>query len=268
MKNNTIVIKNLVGITYSVMIVVNALANILPINGVNTGQVSNSYFNLFAPAAVTFFIWGFIYLLLGAYVLYQYGLFKQTKGVNNNHIFEKIGKFFITSSIANAVWIFSWHYHFIGISVLLMLILLFCLIKIADIINKEKFSLKDRLLIWTPFSVYFGWITVATIANVTTFLVSIGWDRFGIQSEIWTVIILLVGAAIGITRMRKDKNIVYGLVLVWAYIGIWIKHTSAEGFAGQYTSVIATIVMCLVLFLIAEGSLVLRNNRKNNTKLI
>ena len=106
----------------------------------------------------------------------------------------------------------------------------------------------EKLFIWAPFSVYFGWITVAAIANITVFLVSIGWNGFGISDFIWTSIILLVGALIGILRMSRDKNIAYGLVLVWAYLGILLKHVSTSGFGGQYPSIIATVILCLVLF--------------------
>jgi hypothetical protein len=106
----------------------------------------------------------------------------------------------------------------------------------------------EKFFIWAPFSIYFGWITVAAIANITIFLVSIGWNGFGISAFIWTCAILLIGATIGILRMQKDKNTAYGLVLVWAYLGILLKHLSANGFNSQYPSIIITIIACLVLF--------------------
>jgi len=111
----------------------------------------------------------------------------------------------------------------------------------------------EKLLVWAPFSIYFGWITVASIANITVFLVSISWNGFGIADFVWTSIILLVGALIGILRMRKDNNIAYGMVLVWAYSWILFKHISASGFDGQYPIVIATVIVCLVLFLFFVG---------------
>lgn len=120
---------------------------------------------------------------------------------------------------------------------------------------RERFTPAEQLLIRTPFSVYFGWITVAAIANVTVFLVSIGWNGFGMEDVFWTSIILLVGASIGILRMRKDRNIAYGLVLVWAYLGILLKHVSAEGFDGHYPSVIATVLVCLVSFIVFLGKI-------------
>lgn len=234
-------LKLLVTFTYLGMVAVNAMANILPINGVTTGGVSDSYPNLFAPAGITFSIWGLIYLLLGAHVLYQLGLLGKEKDKKVSDAVKKISKYFIGTSIINSIWIFAWHYNQIGLTLVLMVGLLILLIKIADITNTIKLDMKQRLLVKCPFSVYFGWITVATIANVTTLLVSLGWNGFGISAEIWTIIVLIVGAAIGTWRMLKDRNIAYGMVLVWAYLGIFIKHYSLEYFNQSYPLIMLTV---------------------------
>lgn len=242
MKNSLLKIGSLV--TYIAMVVVNFLANSLPINNRSTGDISNDYPNLFAPAGIAFSIWGLIYLLLAGYVVFQF----VTKSEKTEGLLKKINPLFIATSVANSVWIFAWHYDVIGLSVLIMAAILVLLIKIADILRKEQFTALEKFFIWSPFSIYFGWITVAAIANITIFLVSIGWNGFGISAFIWTCAILLIGATIGILRMQKDKNTAYGLVLVWAYLGILLKHLSANGFNGQYPSIIITIIACLVLF--------------------
>jgi len=246
MKN--ILIKFFAGTAYVAMVIVNILANALPINNRSTGAISDAYPNLFAPAGLTFSIWGLIYLLLAGYVLYQFGLFGKESAQKNEALLRKINILFIFTSLANIAWVFAWHYDFIGLSVLIMAILLELLIKIADIDRAGHLEAREKRFISTPFSVYFGWITVAAIANITVFLVSVDWNRFGIADHIWTSIILFVGALIGILRMRKDKNIAYGLVLIWAYLGILFKHLSAGGFGGQYPGIIVTVTICLVLF--------------------
>lgn len=247
--------KILVTLTYVSMVFMNYLATSLPLNNRSTGDISDAYPNLFAPAGLTFSIWGLIYLLLGGYVVYQF--------TKNSHkrvdLFNKINPLFIATSVANISWIFAWHYDFIGVSVLIMALLLFFLIKIADTFRTERFAQKEKLFIWAPFSVYFGWITVATIANITVFLVSIGWNGFGIADYVWTSIILLVGALIGIVRMQKDNNFAYGLVLIWAYLGILLKHTSPSGFDGQYPSVIAAVVVSLIMFVFFVGKVSYKN---------
>jgi hypothetical protein len=246
-----IILKITVLVTFLGMIGVNAMANLLPINNMTTGAISEMYQNLFAPAGITFSIWGLIYLLLGAYTLYQFGLFG--KGKISEKTIEKISFYFILTSIANMLWIFAWHYNFILLSVGLIVTMLYYLIKIADITNKQEFNIIERVCVCAPFTIYFGWITVATIANITVFLVSINWDGFGISPVIWTIFILLVGTIIGILRMFKDVNPAYGLVFVWAYLGIWIKHTSPTGFNNMFPEIIYTVISLIVLLLIGIG---------------
>ena len=245
-----IIIKITVAATFVLMVTLNSLANILPINGLTTGAISDSYPNLFAPAGITFSIWGLIYLLLAIYTVYQF--------TTKNKLIDKMNPYFIATSIANSLWIYSWHYRHIGVSVLLIIIILFSLIKIADLLNKEKFTLREKLCVRLPFSVYFGWLTVAVIANITTFIVSLNWNRFGFPDQMWAIIILLVGAAIGIIRTFKDRGVAYGLVLIWAYLGILIKHTSSTGFAAQYPAVILATLFCFIAFLTTEVLLVLK----------
>jgi len=253
--------KLLIAATFLIMIIVNALANILPINGQDTGQVSDSYPNLFAPAGLTFAIWGLIYLLLVGQTLYQIGLFHGKNGTIKAKLLNNIGLIFSISSIANAAWIFSWHYHLIPLSMLLIIVILICLILINNMNNKEELSIRERIFIRLPFSVYFGWITVATIANATTLLVSAGWKGFGISEPMWAITIISVGMIIGVATMLRNKDIAYGLVFIWAYAGILIKHTSASGFSSQYSEVITTATICLVLFVITEAYILFANRK-------
>ena len=241
-------IRILVLITFISMIAVNALANILPINGMTTGTISDMYVNLFAPAGITFAIWGLIYFMLGLFTLYQFGLFGW--GKLNEKIIERVSVLFILTSIVNLLWIFAWHYNIIFLSMILIVTLLVLLIKIADLVNNKDITIKERIFVCTPFSVYFGWITIATIANITVLLVSLKWDGFGISPVIWTMLILLVGAIIGILRMFKDVNPAYGLVFVWAYLGIWIKHTSITGFNNMYPEIVYTVISLILVFLV------------------
>jgi len=243
------------------MIVINILANLIPINGVTTGQVSASYPNLFTPAAYTFSIWGLIYLLLGLHTLYQLGFFrKENCSSVTNDLLSSVGFYFSLSSISNAAWILSWHYKMIPLSVIFMIIILICLILINQCTSKNKLNCKDAFFIRLPFSIYFGWITVATIANITVLLVSWGWNGFGLSDVLWTIIILFTGVIIGIVTTIKNKDIAYVLTLIWAYNGILVKQMSPSGFAGQYMSIIYTVLFCIAM-LIISGVYVLFNKR-------
>lgn len=245
MNKYNFLLKIAVAIGYVAMVTVNYLANALPIGGVTTGEASDAYANLFTPAGLTFSIWGLIYLLLAIYVVYQF----RSQGKELEEKITKINIYFLITSLINIAWIFAWHYGVIWLSVVLMLILLVSLIKLADIINAKNTAKDLSTWVRLPFSIYFGWITVATIANITVLLVSLGWDGFGIKPDIWTIVILAVGVIIGAWRTLKDRNIPYVLVLIWAYAGILLKHVSESGFGGQYGGVIATLILCEIIFL-------------------
>lgn len=249
-------------ITFFIMVAVNGLANALPINGKTTGSISDFYENLFAPAGYTFAVWGLIYILLLIYSIYQLDFFKNGIDRTNSRLLDKIGVIFSISSVANTLWIFTWHYDVIWLSLVLIIVVLLCLILINREIVKSNLCFKEKLFIRLPFSIYFGWITVATIANVAVFLVSIGWDGFGIPETIWTIIVLLVGFLIASVTIIKNKDIAYGLVIIWAYVGILIKHSSANGFNGKYPSVISAVSICIAFLVITEIYTLITQNKK------
>lgn len=245
MLENPKLIKIVVLATYVIMVAVNMAAVILPINGISTAEISDSFPNLFAPAGITFSIWSLIYFLLGVFVVYQF--INKSKEVEK--YFQEINKYFIISSLINSIWIFAWQYKIIWASLILMVLLLITLIKIAFIIDSSKLEARNKLISKIPFGVYFGWITIATIANITVFLVSINWNGFGIPDYIWMILVLFVGLVITSLTTIRFKNIAYGLVPVWAYFGIWIKHTSINGFNYMYPQVINTVLLCILILL-------------------
>jgi len=218
------------------MITVNALANILPINGVTSGGVSDSFPNLFAPAGVTFSIWSIIYLLLGASTMFQLGFFRSGISAGTATLAKKIGPRYVLSSLLNAGWIFAWHYGFIGLSLIIMFSLLATLISISETLRKPSHTAREWFFLRVPFQVYFGWITVAAIANATIFLVSLNWDRFGLSEVFWTILMLIVGAVIGCLTAWHHRSMAYVTVLIWAYLGIFLKHLTF--FSGAYPSIL------------------------------
>lgn len=241
--------KVLIVITFVTMIVVNTLANALPINGITTGMASDAHPNLFAPAGITFAIWGVIYLFLALFTFYQLGIINKNDEISNE-LLNEVGTLFIISSVANTAWIFAWHYQVLWLSVILIIAMLLPLIMIANALRKEKLSVKEKFFVKVPFSLYFGWLTVATIANITTFLVSLNWNGFGIPESMWTTIIIFVGAIIGIITLLKHKDYIYGLVLIWAYSGILLKHVTI--FNSMYISVIVAAIISIALILAAS----------------
>ncbi|MCE5342895.1 MAG: tryptophan-rich sensory protein [Eubacteriales bacterium] len=237
-------------LSYLTMITVNALANILPINGVNTGEASARYETLFTPAGYTFGIWGVIYLLLAVYVIFQMLPSKGEKAIGTPGLADKVGRMFILSSLLNAGWIFAWHYNHITLSLGFMLLILATLMRAGWLLREPHCNPKEEMTLRIPFGVYFGWITVATIANASVWLVSRHWDGFGIAPEWWTVIILVVGVAILGVTMYRIRSAAYGITALWAYTGILVRHLTNAGYAGKYTLIIVTVAVSLAVLLI------------------
>lgn len=250
----------LVTLTYLGMLVVNGLANALPLNGRRTGDVADIYPSLFTPAAITFAIWGVIYLLLGAHVLYQWGLFRSgPQAPAEATLLNRVGILFSLSSLTNTAWVFAWHYDLIPLSAALIVLLLICLAVIVTTIRRANPVGRQRWFVALPFSVYFGWITVAVVANITVLLVSWNWDGFGLSDSAWATIMVTVAMAIGTLTMVRHRDVAYGLVLIWAFTGILLRQvSSSDGFDGRYPAIIAAVLVALAVFLGAEGW-VLRN---------
>ena len=210
-------------LAFLITIVINSLANALPINGKTTGELSDLYPNLFVPAGITFSIWGVIYLLLLAFIIYQTILvFKSSK---DGVAIKAIGPWFILSSLANCCWIIAWHYLLPELSLLIMIFLLVSLIRIY--LNLEKVRNKsiviEKWIVYPIFSIYLGWVTVATIANVTTVLVHWGWGGGFIGEPNWTIVMMLVAISLGVYFAVFRREIPFTLVIVWALYGIYLK---------------------------------------------
>jgi hypothetical protein len=236
-----------------VTIIVNALANILPIGGKYTGELSDNIPNLFVPAGITFAIWGVIYVLLILFAIFQAKDFFKKEKTTISFI-EKINVFFILAGLANVIWIFLWHYEQILASLLVMILLFISLliIYLKLHIGQEKVSLKEKLFVHVPISVYIGWITVATIANVTAVLVTIGWDGFGISEQVWTILIIIVVILITLLVIFTRKDYAYSAVIIWALLGIYLKRMEVDPTDGVQTQISTTAAIgILVIILVA-----------------
>lgn len=202
-------------------VTVNALSVILPLNGRTPSEISDSYPNLFTPAGYVFSIWSVIYILLFLFSVYQ-----ALQSQKDRSFLKKISIYFLLSCMANITWIFLWHYEYIVLSVVPMFALLGSLIMIylrLDIGRSQQVSREEKIFVHLPFSVYLGWITVATIANIAAALVSIGWNGFGISDITWTMMMIVIATLLTVTIIITRRDIGYGLVIIWALGGIIFK---------------------------------------------
>ncbi|KAA3630638.1 MAG: tryptophan-rich sensory protein [Bacteroidetes bacterium] len=237
------------------VIVVNALASILPINGMDTGELSDLYPNLFVPAGLTFSIWGLIYLLLLGMVINQLviAVREKTTGMLSLSASRVLGVNFLL----NMAWILAWHYKLVGLSLLIMIGLLLTLIYLfREVDTLTLNNVSQKLLVLVPVSVYLGWISVATIANVTTWLVNMSWAGFGIAAASWTIVVVLVGGLLAVLMLRLRKSLAYAAVILWAYLGIVIKRMATEpvenGIIYTVYGVMAVIAIFMILVLITK----------------
>lgn len=241
-------------VAFLAVVLVNFLANYIPIGGRDTGYISDLYPNLFAPTGFTFAIWGVIYILLGMFAVYQ-GRGLLFKGAVKEDVLNRVGWLFIISCIANVLWIFAWHYLQIGLSLLCMLVLFLSLLAIYLRLGIGKRSVirREKIFVHIPFSVYLGWITVATIANITVFLVDIGWQAWGFPHSLWTVIVLAVASLITYAIMVTRKDTAYLLVVVWALFGIFYKRLfEAEEVLYSVVMMAAASILFLLMILFHE----------------
>jgi translocator protein len=222
-------------------LIINGLAGTTLLNGRTTADVSAAYPTLITPAGYVFSIWGIIYVLLVAFAIYQ-----ALPSQRDKLYHKQIGALFILSNILNSIWLFLWQYDFITVSVVVMFGLLASLIAIYVRlgIGKTKTPLKERLLVHVPFSVYLGWITIASIANVASALVQISWDGFGLSAETWAIAVLALALIIALAMILTRRDIAYSLVIVWALAGIAINQNA-------YPNIVLTAEVAIVIIVVA-----------------
>jgi translocator protein len=230
---------------------INLLANILPFNGQNTGEISDRFKVYFVPAGYVFAIWGIIYIGILAYTIYQ-----ALPAQRTNPRMRSTGWLYVLSCIANSTWIFLWHYEQFMLSVLVIFVLLASLALIYMRLAPTRLAV-SRGEWWTTnltFSIYLAWASVATIANITAYLYYIGWNGGGIAPELWAVIMLVVATALGFIFGLRWRDVGFLAVLIWAFIGIAVKQSGAPLVAWTAAGTAALLTVLAVYCLFNRGN--------------
>ncbi|MBI3219568.1 MAG: hypothetical protein HYZ44_08655 [Bacteroidetes bacterium] len=236
--SKTLLFGNVLALT--VVLTVNALANILPINGMNTGQISDMYPSLFTPAGFTFSIWSVLYLFQIGFVIAQFS-------IKDKPYFKELSLWYLVSCVANSSWILVWHYLLTSASLVVMLVLLFSLTRIFLLLQNQSFERKaEWFFIKLPFVFYLSWICVATIANTSALLLSFDWHGGFLSEEIWTIVLLLIATALGLIIAFRFQEPVFLLVLMWAFFGIYMRWVETEHEFIASTARIGVVLMALV----------------------
>lgn len=227
----------------------NGLANALPLNGLNTGEISDRFQVFFVPAGYVFSIWGLIYIGWLAFAIYQ-----ALPSQRENPRLRRIGYLFALSGLANMAWLYFWHYEYFVLSVVAMLCLLALLIAVYLRlgIGQVVVGRLERWCVDIPISTYLGWISVATIANITATLDYLQWGGWGIAPETWTLIMLAVGVALAVAMVWRRGEVAYPLVIIWAFVGIAVKHTDVPDVATGAWFASLVVALALVIGIVRK----------------
>ncbi len=237
-------------IAFIVTVFVNYWSNTGNMNNTTIGEVSGDLNSLFTPAGYAFAIWGLIYLLLLGFVIYQArSLFVK---VRDDQFVLKTGWWFVISCFANSAWVFAWIYEFTGLSIVFMLLILLSLLQIVIKNSMELWDAPISVIafLWWPFVIYSGWITVASVANISAYLVKIEWNGFGISEVTWTLFLMGVATSINLLVTWKRNMREFALVGAWALTAIGIANAETHPLIANTAYVCAVI---LVLSSLAHG---------------
>jgi len=235
--------------SFLAVMVVNVAANALPINGQTTGQISDRFSVYVIPAGYVFAIWGLIYTLLGAFTTWQ-----ALPRNREDATLRSLGYLPALTGVVNSGWMVLWHYEVFALTVPVMVALLATLVAIHLRLWARRARLHGTAY-WTvraPWSVYLGWITVATITNIAQTLAAVGFTGLGVEPAVLAALVLVVGIAIAGTFVTRFRDVAYGLVIVWAYAGVAIKESDTALVAGT-AGLGATLVGLLALAALARG---------------
>jgi len=229
----------------------NYLSQAMPLNGKTTGELSDKYPNLFTPAPLTFSIWGVIYLALLVFVVWQaWPIRNEQRAGQRNVAVSALGWDFVLLCAVNMGWLFCWHYEFVTASVVVMLFTLGLLIRMNSLIFTQlSHTMDNRNFLQIPFGLYLGWISVATVANITAWLVGRQWAGFGLSERLWTEIMMGVAVLLTVIVLFRWRNIPYALAVVWALLGIAIKQQQEFGVSVSTITLTAYGGMLLLLLL-------------------
>ncbi len=225
----------------------NYYINTVGVNGNSVADLSAKYFNLFTPASYAFSIWGLIFMALLAHGIYQ------VKSVFSEEMPDDfvlgIGPLLLLANLGNACWVWFWLSEYTALSVVIMLVILICLLMIVARLNMERWDAPPeiRRWVWLPISLYSGWITVATIANISAYLAKVGWQPI-LSETMWTVVMILVATLVNFLMIRVRNMRVFVGVGVWALVAIAVRHWGSTPML-QWTALGCAILLMSVILL-------------------
>lgn len=203
----------------AVTLVLNTLAITLPLGGRSPAEISDSFNLRFVPAGYVFSIWSLIYLALIGFAVFQALPAQQANGS-----VRATGFWFAPTCLANSLWVVLWQFGYLLLTLPVMLVLLAALIVLyRRLAAFPAVTRATRWLVHAPFSLYLGWISVATIANASAVLAGLGWDGRPLNPVIWAVVMVAAAAGLSLLMSVRHRDALYSGAIAWALIGIVVK---------------------------------------------
>lgn len=228
----------------------NAIATLVSDTNGSSERLSDKFPNVLAPSDSVFIIWILIFLGLWAYVIYQFSTMRGAESTISERTLTRINIYFIINTFLNVLWSFALVFEVLWLTIPLIIGILYTLVRISDFIASDTLALRDNIFVRLPFSLYFGWVTYVTFANVVTWLVSTNWNEFMVRQGTWGVTILIAAFVFAIVMLYKRNDWIYGVAVLWAFVGILINHLSPDGWDGTYPTMIVSLTIVISVLIV------------------
>jgi len=228
-----------------ITVLINYFSNTEIFNGATIASISDRYKNLLTPAGYAFSIWGLIYIGLFAFVIYQAWLFARPDRAPQEKAAIQVGVWFFLSCIANCLWVLAWVYEYMGLSILIMIGLLYTLINIIRNTNMERYTatFRETLLVWWPFSLYAGWVSLALAVNIAAYLTKIGWHGLGLSDRFWAITLICIIGLLNLLMIWTRNMREFATVGIWGLVAIAVANWSTEKFVVITSLAVASVLL-------------------------
>ena len=254
-KQQTLSILNMLAVLFTIGI--NYYSQLYTINGNRVSDMSNKYDNLFTPAGYAFAIWGIIFLSLLIFAGYQ--IYRTIIRKKTFDFISQSGLWFALATVGTGLWVVVWLYDYTLVSVLVMLVILFSLIKVVVNTDMERWRAPAKTIVfgWWPISIFTGWIAVATIANISAYLSKLGWDGGPLSAISWAIVMIIIATLLNLVLIFTRGMREFAVVGVWALYAIYVRHQNS------YDTIAMTALICaaIILFSVLGHAFI---NRKIN----
>ena len=219
-------------------IFLNYYANTHPFAGLTNAAISAKYPTLLTPAGYAFSIWGLIFLSLAVYAVWQL-----LPGQQKLSLPDALAKPLTLANVATGSWVVLFAYELILPSVGVMLLILACLVVAYGRARRRVFAEAAPALAGVPISLYLGWISVASVLNITIGLQQLGWQPAEGLSITLTLGLIFVIVGLGLVMSRAFRDLVFPLVVAWALAWVWVARLREVPELGWAALVGATVAL-------------------------